>query len=225
MEVQEAYYIYCLYRPDGRPCYIGKGKGNRIGDHERYARSNKNHYNRLLGSIIKQAGGKLEKKKLFENLTEKQAFFLEKYVIQSLGRQANGGPLANLTDGGEGVSGHVHSEETRRVLSEKAKGHIPWNVGIPATDETKAKQRNAKLGTKHTPEQRANRSAALKGIPRTDEWKARIGDGNRRRHAERSSEAKAAKDRKIADAHNRKWAEKRAAEAMTRPLPLFDEKD
>jgi group I intron endonuclease len=52
----------------------------------------------------------------------------------------------NLTGGGEGVLGFKHSDATKKYLSEIKKGHIPWNIGIPRTKETKDKISKANKG-------------------------------------------------------------------------------
>ena len=108
------YYTYAYLREDGTPYYIGKGSGNR-------AYLQLNHMvktperERVL--ILKQ------------NLTEEEANQHEVYMINMLGRKDIGtGILRNLTDGGEGVSGYKHTEETKKKMcrpkSEEAKGKI-----------------------------------------------------------------------------------------------------
>lgn len=98
--MENRFYVYVLFRPDGQPCYVGKGKGNRWTNHERYGSSNLN-----LQRIIKNAGGILPKAKIKENMLEKDAFELEISLIRSIGRKIHGGLLVNFTDGGEGPSG------------------------------------------------------------------------------------------------------------------------
>ncbi len=60
---------------------------------------------------LKRTGPKLK-----ENLTNAEACLLEIAFIAAIGRKANGGPLVNLTDGGEGISGLKHTEETRAAM-------------------------------------------------------------------------------------------------------------
>jgi hypothetical protein len=55
---------------------------------------------------------------LYENLTWEKACEIEIDLIKKLGRRDKKlGPLVNMTDGGEGVLGFIHSEETREILS------------------------------------------------------------------------------------------------------------
>ena len=61
--------------------------------------------------------------------------------------------------------GKTHSAETRKKISEKAKGNKK-RLGKKHSDETKAKMRAAKLGK---PSGAKGRTAWNKGIPRT-EW-------------------------------------------------------
>jgi len=52
--------------------------------------------------------------KIQENLFEEIAFELEIFLIKQIGRKDQSrGPLVNYTDGGEGLSGHIDSTETR----------------------------------------------------------------------------------------------------------------
>ena len=94
------YYTYAYLREDGTPYYIGKGKGNRAYDRNRRIKPPKNK-NEIL--ILKK------------NLTEEEAFRHEIYMIDVFGRKDLGnGILRNLTDGGDGVSGYIHNENTRK---------------------------------------------------------------------------------------------------------------
>jgi hypothetical protein len=66
-----------------------------------------------------------------QNLTEKEAFKHEVYMINVLGRKDLGtGILRNRTNGGEGISGRVISDECKRKQSEakKGKANMPGHV-------------------------------------------------------------------------------------------------
>jgi hypothetical protein len=112
------YYTYAYLREDRTPYYIGKGKGDRINSKQRSIRPPKDK-SRII--FLKQ------------NLTEEEAFRHEIYMIAVLGRKdLEEGILHNRTDGGEGPSGAIISEETRIKMSEAQKGKI-------VSEETKIK--------------------------------------------------------------------------------------
>jgi hypothetical protein len=85
------------------PFYIGKGRGNRIN--MGIKESKKDYYkNRKIRSMIKDGYFPIALK-IFENLTEKESFEKEIYLIKVIGRMdLSLGPLCNLTDGGEGTT-------------------------------------------------------------------------------------------------------------------------
>lgn len=119
MSSNESYYVYCLFRPwNGEPCYIGKGRGDRMYRHET---DHKKHRNSHLARIITKAGCELPKVVLHENLDEKTAFIYEITLIAAIGRERKGGPLVNQTDGGEGPSGMVLSDEAKRKVGEASR--------------------------------------------------------------------------------------------------------
>jgi hypothetical protein len=98
------YYTYAYLREDKTPYYIGKGSGGRV-------------YTKGKGEV-KSPKDKSRIIFLKQNLTEEEAFKHEKYMIAVFGRKDNGtGILRNLTDGGEGTSGYVYTEEQRKKLS------------------------------------------------------------------------------------------------------------
>jgi len=103
------YYTYAFLREDRTPYYIGKGKDNRA-----YRRRNKGE--------IKPPKDKSRILILKKNLTEEESFKHEVYMIAVFGRKDLGtGILHNRTDGGEGVSGALRSEEYKRKLSDFGK--------------------------------------------------------------------------------------------------------
>lgn len=85
------------------------------------------------------------------DLDERDAFEIEKALIAHYGRQQFGGVLCNMTDGGEGVSGVMMSEQSRAKMSEAKKG----KPGRPITPETRAKIGNAHRGKVISAEHRA----------------------------------------------------------------------
>ncbi len=106
-------YKYGKYEFEYKPFYIGKGKNKRYLTE--YGRNPlfKNKINKIK---------KLKQKpiifKLYENLDEKTSFEIEEKLIKEIGRIDLGtGPLVNMTDGGEGISGYKHTEETRKKIS------------------------------------------------------------------------------------------------------------
>lgn len=104
------YYTYAYLREDKTPYYIGKGSANRAWNVHRRV-SVPNDKSKIL--ILKQ------------NLTEEEAFVHEIYMINLFGRKDLGtGILRNLTDGGDNPpsqKGKIHSEETKKKMSEGLK--------------------------------------------------------------------------------------------------------
>lgn len=114
------YYIYELYdslKPF-TPFYIGKGKGNRMYKHQKMAIDRK-HYNKYLqNKILKvlREGNQVVCNKLAEGLTDKEALDMETRIVKELKYQVEL-ELCNLTDGGEGLSGHKHSDKSKEQSS------------------------------------------------------------------------------------------------------------
>lgn len=120
------FYVYQYRDPITKSIrYIGKGKGNR------YLPNSHNHgYCGNWINSLKKQGMKPIIEFPEKDLTEKEAFALERKLIKRA--KEEGHPLTNLTDGGEGLSGFKHSEESKKKMSELA-------IGKTHTDETKKK--------------------------------------------------------------------------------------
>lgn len=110
------FYTYLHCKPDGTPFYVGKGCGKRaysLGDRGQ-------HHAR----IVAKHGIEIF---IFNCESEHGAFRDEVQQIAQLRRE--GFSLVNRTDGGEGSSGNIHSEEIRakmrgRRVSDEARAKI-----------------------------------------------------------------------------------------------------
>ncbi|MCK9994329.1 MAG: hypothetical protein Dbin4_02849 [Alphaproteobacteria bacterium] len=147
------FYVYVLRHPDGVPLYVGKGCGDRAKRH--LSRSHSQFVNRII-SKIRRDGGEPILDFIFETADESAAHAKEIEVIGIYGRRNNGtGCLANLTDGGEGQSGRICSDTTKKKIGAKS-------AGRECSVEARAKISKAHKGRKHTVEAvEAYRAAAI----------------------------------------------------------------
>ena len=150
------YYTYAYLREDRTPYYIGKGKDKRAYKREK--------------NDIKPPKDKSRIIYLKQNLTEEQAFRHEVYMIAMFGRKDLGtGILHNRTNGGDGVSGAVVSDETKRKISETRKG-------ITHSEESRRKMSEAHKGKTHSEESRRKISETRKGKTLSEETKRKLSE-------------------------------------------------
>lgn len=168
------HYVYGLHYPDGQLFYVGKGQRGRMYQHVSQARKGVcvNKYLQNTIRKIERNGGKVLYKKFFNELEECDALQKERELIAQHGRKAtNTGKLVNFTDGGEGTSGYKHTDESRKAMSERAKGntnrlgHKLSPEQIKGMSERMKGKPGLRIGKKHTEESRAKiRTARAKQI-------------------------------------------------------------
>jgi hypothetical protein len=175
------FYTYAYLREDKTPYYIGKGTGKRIYSTNRKGLNPPKDKTRII--YLKQ------------NITEEEAFRHEIYMIDVFGRKDLGtGILHNLTDGGEGTSGTVIGEETKRKFSEESKGKKNNFYGKTHSEETKRKmselmkgENNPNYGKTHSEESKIKMSEASKGRTHSEESKIKMSEASKgRTHSEES---------------------------------------
>lgn len=128
-------YVYRHIRLDkNEPFYIGIGKTEKRA-YEKIKR------NRFWHNIVAKTDYEIEI--LFDNLSWEEAGEKEKEFIKLYGKRDNNtGTLVNITDGGGGILGVRHTEESKRKIAEESKNRIRK----PRTEETKLKLKLANLG-------------------------------------------------------------------------------
>lgn len=162
------YYIYMYTFPNGKK-YIGKTKrsmSQRQGsDWSGYKRC------RLLWNAIQKYGTEnIKTDILFEGtLTDEEAsklecFYIEKYKTNAC-KYKNPSYGYNLTDGGEGISGCVFTEERLEKLLAQLNEAIDKRRGKPLSDEHKQKLSESHKGLR-------------KGYKLSEETKVKIGKAN-----------------------------------------------
>lgn len=212
---------------DFEPFYIGKGHKSRLYGHlkcaKRFRQGNtkkriRNTY--LLHKIINIQDETNQNPiviKIKENLDETQALNLERQIIHLVGRKKDGGPLTNMTEGGDGptladeikekikdslkefYAKNSVSQETRQLISKVHKGRplsekIKRNMSIAHT--------NKPLSIKHKERIRQSRMNMIKngwqpwnkGVQCTDETKQAISLANKGKHHTEEAKAKISKN-------------------------------
>ena len=171
------FYTYVHISPkDGKVFYVGKGCGGRA-----YAHKNRNiRWHR----VVEKHGIMVEIVERFHS--EADAFNHEIHLIKKY--KSIGEAYCNFTSGGEGPAGLIHSEETRKKISELQIGKKLTlehrkklsiaGKGRVVTEYTRAKISKAKAGRKMTPEQIRINSESHKGQKLTPERKEALRQAN-----------------------------------------------
>ena len=162
------YYVYEWYNVDTNEVfYVGKGKKDRY----------KHIKNRNKFFIDYYNTHNCDVRKVYINLTEEQAFEKEIDLISYYKNKTNF-RLTNQTNGGEGMSGFVVSNEFREKMREIVSGTNNPNYGHYWTEEQKQKARervlsknykgknNPNYGNKWTEEQKNKASLRRKNNPK-----------------------------------------------------------
>jgi hypothetical protein len=105
------FYVYKIFDMNQNLLYIGKGSSNGRYTRINYYRNEYKRHSRHIDNMLKMLNGKfiVEIDKTFKK--EDDAF---KYEIKLINRL---NPRCNQTEGGEGISGLIHSKSTRKIMS------------------------------------------------------------------------------------------------------------
>lgn len=161
------FYVYEHRRADtGAVFYVGKGSGRR-------ARVTSHHHrNEHWQRIVAKAGG-FSVRMVAEHLGEELAFLVECERINQMRRLGVG--LSNQTDGGDGTSGWVKSQEWREKVGEAHRGKV-----ISQETRTRISASVMATGYRHSEETRKQMGESRRGIRNmlgkrhTDETKQRM---------------------------------------------------
>jgi hypothetical protein len=173
----DKYYVYVLSRPDGRPFYVGLGRGRRI---LQSIQPRNCQGNPVKLAIIEKilASGSLVSWEITSWWNNREAAAAEEIrLIGRYGRRIDGsGVLTNITAGGEGFVGVTRappSEETRRKMSLSAKARIraPEDIaGMLAWGEANRAKVGKQISEKwQDPKYRERMHASLRGVKRAPE--------------------------------------------------------
>ena len=159
------YYTYAYLREDRTPYYIGKGTRSRI-----YSTNRRVHPPKDKSKIIY----------LKQNLTEEEAFRHEIYMIDVFGRIDLGtGILHNRTDGGDGTSGSLRSDEARKRMSDAHKGENHHMYGKTHSEETRRKIGEGNKNKILTEETKKRMSESQKGRTCSEETRIKLSEANK----------------------------------------------
>lgn len=160
---ENIYYVYQYWDPLRKePIYIGKGCGKRAWEHLQPYRLKSNHPFKNRIKWLKKQNKSPIVSLLYINLSEEKSFKLERKIIKKIGRKDLGkGPLLNLTDGGQGMSGHRWDQE--QIKNNSGKNNCRF--GTHLSKEVKNKISKAQLGIP-----RPKESIIKRTITRSKEW-------------------------------------------------------
>jgi hypothetical protein len=149
---------------DFRPFYVGKGKDERCYRHIGEARDyhDKNIYKcNTIRKIIRE-GYDMKKYILFydRDISEAKSIKQEISLIALIGRHE--GPLTNMTDGGEGTSGHKQSKEQKDKTRKTKIKRDSYKISSEKMVATKKRRGTAKLGGQNSARTKKRRGTAAR---------------------------------------------------------------
>ena len=160
------YVVYSHTRIDTNEVfYIGKGKLSRVNRKGRCDRSKYWH------RVVNKAGGFCSTVEA-KNLTERESLNYEILLIKKL--KEAGFKLCNITDGGDGVSGLKHTEESKRLMSIAHKGRASPTKGVKFSPERIEKMRCYLKGTKQSDEHKLKTALGRAGIKCSEATKEKL---------------------------------------------------
>jgi len=154
--------IYCIENTINGKKYIGKGRNveKRMADPHAECP--------YLRNALEKYGSPLFKRYLVETCSSEELTDREKYYIKQWGTKVPNG--YNLTDGGEGILGYSHGEETKEKVSIALRGK-------PKSEEHRKKLSEANKGKPKSEEQKKKQSESTRGRvgkPLSDEAKKKL---------------------------------------------------
>jgi hypothetical protein len=162
MKDPKRFYTYAYLRKDGTVYYVGKG--------EKYRAYNKNHNNVYVPP---------KERIIFlkKNILEEETFKHEIYMIAVFGRKDLGkGILHNKTNGGDGSSGRIVTENQKNKQSEKMKGRKGPTISEEGRKKLSQIMKGNKRGKPHTQETKKKISDSHKGKKLTEEHKKKLSE-------------------------------------------------
>jgi hypothetical protein len=147
-------YVYKHIRLDTNEVfYVGIGSDDKKHYNRAYSKKNRNKY---WHNIVNKTAYLVEI--IFNNITWEEACIKEIELIRLYGRKdLNEGSLVNLTYGGEGPYGYIHTTDSREKMSKSKIGKPAHNKGKPGTnlgkkfsEETRKKMSESSMGNTYS---------------------------------------------------------------------------
>lgn len=125
------FYTYLHRRNDtGAAFYIGKGSSNRA--------TSKSSRSRHWKAIVNAHGYTVEILAMWP--TEQEAFDHEVFLIETFGMM--GEKLINKTSGGDGISGHIHTDTTKQAMAASHRSRWTDELRLNLSIEVKKRMKN-----------------------------------------------------------------------------------
>lgn len=219
-------YVYRDPRPTkaNQPVYVGKGSGDRDISHWSKGSHNKPFQDFI--SHLKQRGLVSICQRVLETEVEQEAFDKEIELIALYGRRdTNTGTLFNRTDGGEGASGAIRTNEEKEFLRvdsldkwqrpEYRAKVVAAQQAAQSTPEARVLKAANSTQTWTDPTVRAKRQSGIKAGRSTDASKAKTSSQAKAQWADPEYAAKqTANNKEIANREDVKAAKKAAAKTL-----------